>query len=205
MKKIKTIFETMLFAAVVLVMAQGCIPTTPVGGNPTPTNRFDINISSVAGLIQQSNSQMKMLYIDGDSILFLTSFSVGLFGGFTHQINIQVYSDNAYEYISNKGFISANIQIDSSDTTNQWTLFAYGSSSYQLVRVTITYSFDLFKNDLPYNTDRYIIFRKFKTSGYMYYWVKIRYTDNVNILQYHDYTISVASGKYQMNSIITGQ
>ena len=147
MKKIKTIFETMLFAAVVLVMAQGCIPTTPVGGNPTPTNRFDINISSVAGLIQQSNSQMKMLYIDGDSILFLTSFSVGLFGGFTHQINIQVYSDNAYEYISNKGFISANIQIDSSDTTNQWTLFAYGSSSYQLVRGTITYSFDLFKND----------------------------------------------------------
>ena len=112
-----------------------------------------------------------------------------------------VYADN----ISNKGFISANIQIDSSDTTNQWTLFAYGSSSYQLVRGTITYSFDLFKNDLPYNTDRYIFFRKFKTSGYMYYWVKIRYTDNVNILQYHDYTISVASGKYQMNSIITGQ
>ena len=38
MKKITTIFKIMLLAVVVLVMAQGCIPTTPVGGNPTPVD-----------------------------------------------------------------------------------------------------------------------------------------------------------------------
>lgn len=38
MKKITTIFKTMLLVAVVLAMAQGCIPTTPIGGNPTPVD-----------------------------------------------------------------------------------------------------------------------------------------------------------------------
>jgi len=37
MKKIKTIFKTIFLATVVFVMAQSCIPTEPVGGNPTPT------------------------------------------------------------------------------------------------------------------------------------------------------------------------
>lgn len=37
MKKITSLFKTMLLAAVVLVMTQGCIPTTPVGGNPSPS------------------------------------------------------------------------------------------------------------------------------------------------------------------------
>ena len=36
MKKITTIIKTMLLAVVVLVLVQGCIPTTPVvPGNPT--------------------------------------------------------------------------------------------------------------------------------------------------------------------------
>lgn len=37
MKTITKTFKTMLLAAVVFVMAQGCIPTIP-GGNPTPVN-----------------------------------------------------------------------------------------------------------------------------------------------------------------------
>jgi hypothetical protein len=45
MKKITTIFKTMLLAVVVLVMAQGCIPTTPTGGNPTPTINPNSQIS----------------------------------------------------------------------------------------------------------------------------------------------------------------
>lgn len=38
MKKTTNNLKTMLLAAVVLVMAQGCVPTNPVGGNPTPNN-----------------------------------------------------------------------------------------------------------------------------------------------------------------------
>ena len=42
MKKITTLFKTKLLAVVVLAMAQGCIPTTPVGGNPTPNPNSQI-------------------------------------------------------------------------------------------------------------------------------------------------------------------
>lgn len=36
MKKITTHFKIIGFIAIIFLMAQGCIPTTPVGGNPTP-------------------------------------------------------------------------------------------------------------------------------------------------------------------------
>lgn len=42
MKKITTTIKTIGFISIVFVMAQGCIPTTPVGGNPTPNPNSQI-------------------------------------------------------------------------------------------------------------------------------------------------------------------
>lgn len=38
MKKITATIKTIGFIAIILLMVQGCIPTTPVGGNPTPSD-----------------------------------------------------------------------------------------------------------------------------------------------------------------------
>ncbi|MBK6273200.1 MAG: hypothetical protein IPF58_00190 [Saprospirales bacterium] len=69
MKKIKTIFETMLLATVVLIMAQGCIPTTPVGGNPTPTNTFGVYFSD-EGITTSINKYKLIVTGDGDISYF---------------------------------------------------------------------------------------------------------------------------------------
>lgn len=101
MKKITTTFKTIGLIAVVLVMTQGCIPTTPTGGNPTPSNTFDVNISSNTSASFIGNTQSKMLYIDGDSLLYSTSVVIGLFGGATHEFRIKPMSSGTYEYLAN--------------------------------------------------------------------------------------------------------
>jgi hypothetical protein len=52
MQKITATIKTMLLAAIILVMAQGCIPTTPTEGNPTPTLVGKIKNIKNIGFIQ---------------------------------------------------------------------------------------------------------------------------------------------------------
>ena len=111
MKKITTLFKTMLLAVVVLVMAQGCIPTTPVGGNPTITGTFEVNISD-GSILQQTildSSQhriTKKIFVDNDSIEF--TFVIESNGYNTN--NERLYSESFlietdYNAIYNYGFL----------------------------------------------------------------------------------------------------
>jgi len=67
MKRITTILKTMFLAAVVLVMAQGCIPTAPTGGNPTPNPQSNI-IYKIFEDTLYPNSQSDNYFIAFDSI-----------------------------------------------------------------------------------------------------------------------------------------
>jgi hypothetical protein len=67
MKKITTIFKTMLFAVVVVVMVQSCIPTTPTGGNPTPNPQSNIIYKVFDDSLYPDISNN--IFIDFDSII----------------------------------------------------------------------------------------------------------------------------------------
>lgn len=62
MKKITILFKTILLTAIVLVMAQGCIPTAPVGGNPTPSLNGKIKNIKNIGFIQLPFSTILIRY-----------------------------------------------------------------------------------------------------------------------------------------------
>lgn len=221
MKKITIILKTMFLTVVVLVMVQSCIPTTPVGGNPTLINGFDINISSTVNALDQFNynSQTDTLIIDGDSIEFSTAYtSSSSFGGLSQYINIIPVSNvDAYEYVTNAEDVtlpgyqfyfahvfSSGVTINNTlDSTKQWKSVK-NSYPYKLGINGGTIFPSVYQlMSLPIDVDQYLVFRKFKLTGYQYYWVKIRYTDNLNL--HLTYTLSVINGRYQMNSIITGQ
>ena len=44
--------------------------------------------------------------------------------------------------------------------------------------------------------DKYLVFRKQKGTSYLYFWVKVKYDSN---------GLNILNGKYQMDSIMTGQ
>ena len=56
-------------------------------------------------------------------------------------------------------------------------------------------------NGLFKNTDQYIVFRKLKGAQYQYYWLKVRNNEQPG----GSNTIQILNGKYQLNSITTGQ
>ena len=214
MKKITTTIKTMLLAAIVLVMAQSCIPTTPVGGNPTPIdtsgNTFRVNISSYTISPFGTNSQNKTLSLDGDALLFSTTANIVFAGGSTHDFYINPGSPNSYEYLANTQYysyatpIEANVRINQNDLDgiNKWiTLNTTNNQIYFGAGTILPYN--ILENIIPLSTNRYIVFRKTKASGYQYCWVKIKYEKDSNIT--NKYTLSVLDGKYQMDSIITGQ
>ncbi len=200
MGKINSIFKTIVAVAIVLIMAQGCVP---VGGNTPTSGTFNVGILSKAGISQATNVQNKILVLDGDSILFSTDFTVSTGSGFSHNIFIKPLSNNVYEHIAYSGLFLPNTTINSTDTTKHWLQFANGNGSYLLSGTSVLYKFDLFTDYLPFNADRYIVFRKQKQNGYLYFWLKVRYTDDLNL--HLSYTLNVLNGKYQMNSIVTGQ
>lgn len=215
MRKITTI-KKLFLATIVLVMAQSCIPTAPTGENPTPSNTFDVNISSNTSASFIGNTQSKMLYIDGDSLLYSTSVVIGLFGGATHEFRIKPMSSGTYEYLANTQYayyatpVDVNVHIGQNnlDSINKWInpiATNNPAANYEIYfgASTIGFPLNILGNTLPFDTDKYIVFRKSKNNLYQYYWVRIRYTDELNL--HLKYTLSVLNGKYQMNSIITGQ
>ena len=212
MKKITTPFKTMLLAVVVLVMAQGCIPTTPVGGNPTITGTFEVNISD-GSILQQTildSSQhriTKKIFVDNDSIEF--TFVIESNGYNTN--NERLYSESFlietdYNAIYNYGFLVglsnggsssddlsalvAGISIPS--TINNASYYWQNSGSW-LAAPQI--GIPIFTG-VSTMQDKYLVFRKQKGTSYLYFWVKLKYDSN---------GLNILNGKYQMDSIITGQ
>ena len=200
MKKITTLFKTMLLAVVVLVMAQGCIPTTPVGGNPTITGTFEVNISD-GSILQQTildSSQhriTKKIFVDNDSIEF--TFVIESNGYNTN--NERLYSESFlietdYNAIHNYGFLVGLSNGGSSipSTINNASYYWQSSGSWLAapqIGIPIFTSVSTMQ-------DKYLVFRKQKGTSYLYFWVKLKYDSN---------GLNILNGKYQMDSIITGQ
>ncbi len=212
MKKISTIFKTMFLTVVVLVLAQGCIPTTPTGGNPTPTGTFEVNISDDS-ILQQTildSSQhriVKKIFVDNDSIEFTF---VTEFNGYNTN-NEKLYNEfflieSDYNAIYNYSFL-VNISNGSSSSSDLSALVAgvsipsainnasyYWQSSGSWLAVP-QMGIPVFTS-VSTTEDKYLVFRKQKGTSYLYFWIKVKYDSN---------GLNVLNGKYQMNSIITGQ
>ena len=215
MKKIKTIFETMLFTAVVLVMAQGCIPTTPVGGNPTPTNTFGVYFSDEG--VTTSLSKYKLVVTGDDSIYF--TFNYGSSGWLaTEELNIyfQSSSGSVTEYLTDttlaniptlKNGILVNNNMDNTYYTWVSTSMVSLASPYSNFNQnfhtlgTPPWSVSPFLR-MPVLQDRYFVFRRLKGTNYNYYWIKVNATLGNGP---GNFVITFSNGRCQMDSIITGQ
>jgi len=225
MRKITTI-KKLFLAAIVLVMAQSCIPTTPTGGNPTPTIQegvvFNIGVSSTGNLTPTAPTVnlggSKTFIIDNDSITFSSKYEASQFGGRYQEIKIKLPDGNLdkyqfvinanpdLNYYQNPKLINENLYLsDGLDSTMEWFDINYFSGVNAVVHSGAT----IFTGPLiilPLNENRYIALRKRKNNGYLYFWVKVKCEEIADTSSFWpSYKVSIVSAKYQMNSIITGQ
>lgn len=217
-----------LFATVAVLLslfATSCIPTVP-GENPAANTIFNIDASYLLNLQQSPTvGAEKLVIVDGDTL----SFTVGL--GFyattwssmamdyycSININGTPFTNNTlgYSVLCNRNSIDlsssyfgalfdAGITINDNyaDSLNSFESLTYASYN-QLFLVQKNYvqqgTLDQFR--FPINTDKYIVLRKSKVNGNQYYWIKMR-REGIYLI---NETIKAVSGKYQMNSITTGQ
>jgi hypothetical protein len=213
MQKNYSILKTIIAVAIVLAMAQGCVPA---GGNtPTPLNKFNINISSSFGFFANETKSKKII-IDGDTILFSTQavYDAGSFHQFTTHFN----NSSGFQYIKetrpsslygvfrkNAMAFDSNLVINNNmDTSYHWTNvgiddIAFGGSTILTMGQHILI-------DMPFNSNKFVVFRKQKGTQYQYYWIRIRYTEFTNILNQFKYAkLDVIDGNYNLDSIVTGQ
>lgn len=215
MKKITNNLKTMAFAVIVFVMVQGCIPTTPTGGNPTPTNTFGVYFSDEG--ITTSLSKYKLVVTGDDSIYF--KFDYGNSGWIvTEDLNIYFQSSTASitEYLTDTTLaniptlpigITVNNNMDSRyytwNSTNTIALPSPYSNFDQNFHTlgTAPWSVGPFLR-MPLLQDRYFVFRRLKGANYTYYWIKV----SANLGNGPgSFVITFSNGKSQTGSIITGQ
>ena len=111
---------------------------------------------------------------------------------------------------------------DTPDSTHEWIPFEsqqfYTTSYDNEILFSQTNGNPISFDPRPYwegaqdafNQDRFIVFRRLKGTAYQYYWVRIKMLDKSTVLQYLILglplpTTFIYDGKYQMNSITTGQ
>jgi hypothetical protein len=215
MKKIKTIFETMLFAAVVLVMAQGCIPTTPVGGNPTPTNTFGVYFSDEG--VTTSINKYKLIVTGDDSIYFTFDF-YNYFGTTSESLNIYFQSSTGSitEYLTDTTLaaiptIPSGILVNNNMDNRYYNWVSTPTISLAAPYSNFNQKFYAFGSapwavgpflKMPVLQDRYFVFRRLKGTNYNYYWIKVNATLGNGP---GNFVITFSNGRCQMDSIITGQ
>ena len=217
MKTTKTIFSV-ITAALLSLFAASCTPTTPAI-NPTPINSSNIDASYHLDL--QSNPTIglrKTIFLDGDSLSFtmgVGSYATSWYGfalDYYCDINIPFQSDTSeYRLLGSStsfdlSYATFGALLDSGVTINDNytdTLYSFAEYPGHTFLVQKNYQqqsvYDQFR--FPLNTSKYIVLRKTKPSGNQYYWIKFRREGNYLL----DETITAVSGKYQMNSITTGQ
>lgn len=220
MKTTRTIFFVIIIAMLSLFVTS-CVPTTPVV-NPTPTNSFNVDASYHLDLQSAPLIGLrKTIFLDGDSLSFTmgvggyaTSWS-GLALDYYCDINIPFQSDTSgyrlLGYSTSFDLSSATFGalLDSGVTINDnysdtlYSFAEHSSTDGHTFLVQRNYeqqsTYDQFR--FPLNTDKYIVLRKAKSTGNQYYWIKFRREG----IYYINETITAVSGKYQMNSITTGQ
>lgn len=215
MRQINIFLKTISFSMVVLLLAQGCIPTVP-GGNPTPaTNGFNVGLNYYYPLT--NTPQYKVIKVDDDSLLF------AIFkGGYTYiSIGFKSSTGNQYEFYAGTHADSnslhtlpAGVTVNATpDAGHTWQAFQPQAwfdtpfNSELLLSEETSVDFATVWKDIP-NANRYIVFRRLKGSGYQYYWVKVGATfTGVPMFVGLQMTASthVFNGRYQINSIVTGQ
>ena len=217
--------KTIFFAITVVLLsllATSCIPTTP-GGNPTPTNTFNIGATyraDVSNLNPPMEGIEKIVIVDGDTLSFKMSLNtyatcwscIAL--GYACNININDtplagntlgysilvstysvdFSNNYYGKLFNDGF---TIDDNYTDSISSFIIPVFNNS---ILLLDVESSPDSYR--FPMNINKYIVLRKAKPAGNQYYWIKFR---KEGTIPYLDETIIAVSGKYQMNSITTGQ
>lgn len=141
----------------------------------------------------------------------------------TYPFNLLTHAIDSTYFTRDMNSINSGVLINDSYTANTWdTLFYFNPSatvsfgSYDLsgkyaTSPLVSLHSDVdgipwYKYEMPENTDQYIVFRKRINSQYQYYWLRTRNetvysSDSMNVTR----TIKVLNGKYQMNSITTGQ
>lgn len=223
--KMKTT-KTILFATTIVLLslfATSCIPTTP-SGNPTPVNQFNIGASYHLDLqTSPQTGQPKTVFVDGDSLTFTVGlgfyattwssvamdYSCSIYiNGIPLQSNTSGYSILANTYnidLSSSCFASlfdagATIDDNYTDSLNTFLTPAI-NNNFLLVQKNYVQQGTLDQFKFPLNTDKYIVLRKIKPLGNQYYWIKFRREGSY----YLNENITAVSGKYQMNSITTGQ
>lgn len=234
MKKITTSFKIMLLAVIVLVMVQSCIPNNSQPVNPTLTGTFNVDINSLGDSIYVIDSlninrygENKILWIDNDSLLFYVGYEQ--YPGFSTLgffIGSKSISGNTYEYLnyntlnaSEITYLPLGVSVTHLDTSAHWYPFlsiTYNPINYNQFDRTIS-SFEgtivgfPITLRIPFNEDRYFVFRKQKSNHYQYYWVKAnisydstKFAGN-GIRLNGGYSLNILNGKYQMDSIIIGQ
>jgi hypothetical protein len=211
MKSIKTIFLATT-AVLLSLLTTSCIPTTP-GGNPTPSNQFDINITYTLNY----GENKKIIVVDGDSIKFRLTYGYGNWVvGKQFSINTKGLN-STFEILTNNNFTNNNNHIttfaanfnvpNDIDTSYSWkTQNPISAEWNEYDNFNFSFYFQAVDGGLnpipipqfsgfPSNNDRYIILRKLKGYSYQYYWIKLK---NANGL-------TLQNGRYQMDSITTGQ
>lgn len=119
--------------------------------------------------------------------------------------------------------INGEVLINDFYTTNTWdSLYylspdmanTYGLPEYSGKYITLTWlnlhtdidGTPWIRYDMPKNIDQYIVLRKHINTQYQYYWIRTRneiaYSSDSST---YTQTIKILNGKYQMNSITTGQ
>ena len=217
MKKPKKFLKHYIVAIVVLVITQGCTPSTPLL-NPITTNTFDVN------LILPQNDLTYMdtsLVVDGDTLsfdihpvsLFVITYYLLIS---THSSNFEILNVKKYFYNNywnvydsthsqlDVNTLSAGITIDNNYTTNPWQSFAPFNNTNASLSILHEDSdgFSAVTNGLRINTDEFFVLRKLIGTKYQYYWIRARVDGDYNTSKYSP---KILDGKYQLNSIITGQ
>lgn len=149
--------------------------------------------------------------VDGDSIEFsLTKYSANLCGDCTEKLQIKFENAttnyeslvlNTADPINVITTVATGVAVPTNiDTTYHWETLTnniYSRYASTIVGRTIFSDLSNFGTD-----DRYLIFRKLKGSNYQYYWIKLKYPSGTS--SFNGY-LTILVGKYQLNSIITGQ
>ena len=240
MKKINSIFKTIVVVAIVLVMAQGCVPA---GGNTPTSGTFNVGIDdhNIWNGPNFTDKITKIVVVDGDSLLFC----IRRIGSWAREQNFAIYTKsstgNIYEFLSTKNNspyveyypftpLNQGVTIPSAiDTTlYQWNAdvqfnpYYYdniGNTEYDNhfgitgASVSGFTALEYCHNNGNGTFDcrwlkagtNYFVFRRLKPTGYQYYWVKLINSVGLASVYGTGMYFRIENGKYQMNSIITGQ
>lgn len=220
MKKIKLLFA--LLAVVLVSLLTSCLPI----GVTNPDGTFNVGISVVMqqplGFGNTCKSAYKNMIIDGDTI----SISLEVCSPqadnpiYVDNINIQLPKHLTMSYWADTDpstgsicsqkplLLPSGIEISTLSTTGfaGWVDFGENTNTGYFVHCSSLHE-DETGSPSPaviFNADRYIVLRKLKPSGYLYYWIKVRFDDANNTFRTGT-KLSILNGKIKMNNLVTGQ